>query len=138
MRGSLCTNPLTSRSGFRVVVILDVAGCVRAALGLAHLLQLADPPPQLLLLGVEVNRVLFDLVVDGVELVADDLADEGSGEEEGRDGQTDDAERVEVDVHVSIIPCVWGKVKRKDDDWSYGRSRGRLCPCGRGPRRPVP
>ena len=117
MRGSLCTNALTTRSGFRVVVVLDVVGCVRAALGLAHLLQLADPPPQLLLLGVEVNRVLFDLVVDGVELVADDLTEEGSGEGNGRDGQTDDAERVEVDVHVPIVPCVWGKVKCRTESF---------------------
>ncbi len=112
MRGSLCTNALTTRSGFRVVVVLDVVGRVRAATGLAALLQVRDPLPQLLLLGVEVNRVLFDLVVNGVELVADDLAEEGSGEGNGRDGQTNDAERVEVDVHVPIVPCVRGCVKR--------------------------
>ena len=117
MRGSLCTNALTTRSGFRVVVVLDVVGRVRAATGLAALLQLVEPPPHLLLLGVEINRVLLDLVVDGVELVADDLAEKGSGEGNGRDGQTNDAERVEVDVHVPIVPCVWGKVKCRTESF---------------------
>ncbi len=98
-------------------MVLDVVGRVRAATGLAALLQVRDPLPQLLLLGVEVNRVLFDLVVDGVELVADDLAEEGSSKGNGRGGQGDDAERVEVDVHVPIVPCVWGEVKCRTESF---------------------
>ena len=102
-------------------MVLDVVGLVSAALGLAHLLQVRDPPPDLLLLGVEINRVLFDLVVDLVELVADHHADECAHEEQRERGEGDDAERVDVDGHVPIVPCVRGCVKQSDGKSSSGR-----------------
>ena len=67
--------------------------------------------PHLLMLAPVVSLKRINAIDDLCLALTHDGAKETDGEEDGETGKDDDRGNVEVDVHVSIVPCVWGRVK---------------------------
>jgi len=88
-------------------VVLALAGFLVTA----ATLKAVDALPNLLMLAPVVSLQPIDAVVDLCLALTHDGAEETDGEENGETGKDDDRGNIEVDVHVSIVPCVWGRVK---------------------------
>ena len=78
------------------------------------LLKAVDALIDPILFCVELTHATLHFLPNGGESVSNagtDVADAEEGREGGKD---DEGDGVEVDIHVPIVPCVWGVVKQSD------------------------
>jgi len=83
------------------------------------LLKAVDALIDPILFCVHLASVALHFIPKGGELVSNagtNVADAEEGREGGKD---DEGDGVEVDIHVSIVPSVWGVVKQSD--WKNGK-----------------
>jgi len=104
MKGSLSPRHLTGYLHSRIVVVLLGLGLADPA----NLFKGHDALPQLLLLKVEILDHLVLMTNDAVQLLVQSNAEVGDGEVGGTCEGDDGDERVEINVHVSIIPLGLG------------------------------